>query len=58
MFAGRVFALWVSMRQTDPLLEKIPARELDHPINKERFIALVMANKEKATALGIKIPEM
>ena len=58
VFAGRVFALWVSMRQTDPLLEKIPARELDHPINKERFIALVMANKEKATALGIKIPEM
>ncbi len=58
VFAGRVFALWVSMRRTDPLLEMIPARELDHPINRERFIALVLANKEKAAALGIEVPSL
>ena len=58
VFAGRVFALWVRMRQTDPILRKLPARKLDHPIDRERFVALVLANKEKAAALGIAIPEL
>lgn len=58
VFAGRVFALWVRMRQTDPILRMLPARKLDHPIDRERFVALVLANKEKATALGIAIPEL
>ena len=57
VFAGRVFALWVRMRQTDPILKKLPERSLDHPIDEERFVSLVMANKEKAIALGIAIPE-
>ncbi len=58
VFAGRVFALWVRMRQTDPILRKLPARNLDHPIDRERYVALVLANKEKAAALGIDIPEI
>ena len=58
VFAGRVFALWVRMRQTDPILKKHPERSLDHPIDEERFVSLVMANKEKAIALGIAIPEL
>lgn len=58
VFAGRVFALWVGMRQTDPILKRIPARALDHPIDEERFMSLVLANKEKAAALGIVIPEV
>ena len=58
VFAGRVFALWVRMRQTDPILKRLPSHMLDHPLDKERFVALVLSNKEKATALGIKIPEL
>lgn len=58
VFAGRVFALWVRMRQTDPILKKYPERSLEHPIDEERFVSLVMANKEKALALGIAIPEL
>ena len=58
VFAGRVFALWVRMRQTDPILKKVPQRELSHPIDRERFVALILSNKEKAAALGIKIPEI
>ena len=58
VFAGRVFALWVRMRQTDPIMKKRPERTLDHPIDEERFVSLVMANKEKAIALGIAIPEL
>ena len=57
VFAGRLFALWVRMRQTDPILRKLPAGKLDHPLDKERFMALLLANKEKAAALGIKVPE-
>ncbi len=53
VFAGRVFALWVRMRQTDPILKRLPEHMLDHPLDKERFVALVLANKEKAAALGI-----
>lgn len=57
VFAGRVFALWVRMRQTDPILRRVPANMLDHPLDKERFLALMLANKEKAAALGIEVPE-
>lgn len=58
IFAGRAFALWVRMRQTDPILEQIPERSLSHPINRERFVNLVLANKEKAVALGIVLPDL
>jgi len=57
VFAGRVFALWVRMRQTEQIIAKIPERELDHPLDRDRFVALVTANKEKAAALGIELPQ-
>lgn len=59
VFLGRVFYFWVNMQKTDPLIKKaVPNSELDHPLNRERFVSYVLANKEKAAAFGFPIPEL
>ena len=59
VFLGRVFYFWVNMQKTDPLFKKaVPNSELDHPLNRERYVSYVLANKEKAAAFGFPIPEL
>lgn len=59
VFLGRVFYFWVNMQKTDPLFKKsVPNSELDHPLNRERYVSYVLSNKEKAVAFGFPIPEL
>ena len=59
VFLGRVFYFWVNMQKTDALIKQnVPKNELDHPLNRERYVSFVLANKEKAAAFGFPIPEL
>ena len=59
VFMGQVFYYWVNMQKTDSLIKQnVPKNELDHPLNRERYVSFVLANKEKAASYGFPIPEL
>lgn len=59
VFLGQVFYYWVNMQKTDALIKQnVPKNELDHPLNRERYVSFVLANKEKAAAYGFPIPKL
>ena len=59
VFIGEVFFFWVNMQKIDALTKQnVPQSDLAHPLNRERYVSFVLANKEKAAAYGFPIPEL